>query len=142
MALALVLNHTSLKIAGAMLLPNLGGFANGYLVTKPNIENGWYATLRKPAYNPPNWLFGPAWTSIYSAMGYASYVVWKEGHRAVASGGEVSRELWIGSLAIYGIQVAVNHSWTPVFFGKHDLKSVTYNCCFKFCMRKTQLIIY
>lgn len=126
MALALVLNPTWLKIGGAVLLPNIGGFANGYFVTKPNIENGWYASLKKPAYNPPNWLFGPAWTSIYSAMGFASYLVWQEGHRAAA--GEASvvpRELWISSLVVYGVQVAVNHSWTPVFFGRHDLKSVS-----------------
>lgn len=128
MALALVLNNSTLQIAGAIILPNLGGIANGYLVSKPNIENGWYGTLKKPAYNPPNWVFAPAWTSIYAAMGYASYVVWQEGRRAAlaeATSSARSRDLWIGSLAVYGVQLAVNHSWTPVFFGRHDLKGVT-----------------
>lgn len=122
MALALVLNNNALKIGGAMILPNLGGFVNGYLVSKPNIDNGWYASLRKPAYNPPNWVFGPAWTSIYSAMGYASYLVWQEGRRAAEV---TSNNLWVASLAVYGVQLAVNHAWTPVFFGKHDLKGVS-----------------
>lgn len=123
MALAIVLNHSALKIGGAIILPNLGGFVNGYLVSKPNIENGWYATLKKPVYNPPNWVFGPAWTSIYSAMGYASYLVWKEGRQAAIE--STPSKLWVSSLAVYGLQLAVNHSWTPVFFGNHDLKGVS-----------------
>lgn len=124
MALALILNHNALKIAGAVILPHIGSLANGYLVTKPNIENGWYGSLKKPAYNPPDWVFGPAWTTIYTAMGYASYLVWQEGRRAAAVMATPQR-LLIGSLAVYGVQLAVNHSWTPVFFGQHDLKGVS-----------------
>lgn len=126
MALALVLNHSALKIGGAMILPNLGGFANGWLVTDPNIKNGWYASLNKPAYNPPNWVFGPVWTSLYSAMGYASYIVWQESRRAAAEATTTTcSNLYCSSLAVYGVHLVVNHAWTPVFFGRHDLKGVS-----------------
>lgn len=123
MALALILNHSALKIGGAVILPNFAEIAHHYLMTKPNIENGWYAALKKPPCDPPSWLIGPAWFSMYSVMGYASYVVWQEGQRAVA--GSTHRKLWYTSLAVYGVQWTVSNSWTPIFFGRHALKGVS-----------------
>jgi benzodiazapine receptor len=39
----------------------------------------WYAALRKPAWNPPAWIFGPVWTALYTIMAVAAWLVWKHG---------------------------------------------------------------
>jgi tryptophan-rich sensory protein len=75
---------------------------------------GWYATLAKPSWNPPSWLFGPVWTVLYVAMGVAAWRVWRAGRTPLppAQGPVVRR-----ALIAYGVQLALNASWTPVFFG-------------------------
>jgi benzodiazapine receptor len=64
----------------------------------------WYASLSKPAWNPPNWLFGPVWTTLYFAMGSAAWLV----ARTVRGR---------SALALFLTQLALNAAWTPVFFG-------------------------
>lgn len=65
------------QIAAAVILPNLGGWAGG-VITKKNIKS-WFEGLKHPSVRPPNYAFGPVWTALYSGMGYASYVVYKQG---------------------------------------------------------------
>jgi benzodiazapine receptor len=68
----------------------------------------WYATLKKPAFAPPNWLFGPAWTLLYVLMALAAWFVWKRGFDA--EGVKVA-------LALYLIQLVLNATWSALFFG-------------------------
>ena len=105
---------TVLQIIFAVLLPNIGGFVNGFL-TKGQIET-WYKTITLPTWRPPNWVFGPVWTFLYCSMGYASYLVWRDGN---GFGGEA-----LLPLIMYGIQLALNWAWTTIFFVKHELKWV------------------
>ena len=67
-----------------------------------------YKTLKKPSWQPPNWLFGPVWTALYAMMGVASWMVWQK------AGGAVP-------LSLYAVQLALNLAWTPLFFKKHQL---------------------
>lgn len=64
----------------------------------------WYKRLRKPSWNPPNWLFGPAWAVLYICIAIAGYLVWSEVGFGVA-------------MAVYGIQLVTNAAWSGLFFG-------------------------
>ena len=87
-------------IAVAILIPLVGGLLSGFFGMPKNRE--WYTKLSKPAWNPPSWVFGPAWTILYILMGIASYFVWMQGGRL--------------ALIVYAVQLLVNFAWTPVFF--------------------------
>jgi translocator protein len=69
----------------------------------------WYRTLKKPAFTPPDSLFGPVWTALYALMSISAYRVW----RAPPST-ERSR-----ALGLWGAQLAANAAWSPLFFGAH-----------------------
>jgi tryptophan-rich sensory protein len=71
--------------------------------------NGWYASLQKPSWNPPPWLFGPVWTLLYVMMAVAAWLVWREG------GWRVQRR----ALNVFILQWALNVLWTPLFFWRH-----------------------
>jgi tryptophan-rich sensory protein len=98
------------KLAAALALPLLAGLI-GSLFTVKAIPT-WYAALRKPAFNPPNWLFGPVWTLLYLLMGLALYRVWTSAAPAAKRR---------AALFSFFSQLAVNAIWTPVFFGLHQL---------------------
>lgn len=68
----------------------------------------WYATLDKPSFAPPNWLFGPAWTLLYTLMGIAASILYGERDNKT----DAKR-----ALTLYWVQLGVNAVWTPVFFG-------------------------
>ncbi|MCX7825429.1 MAG: tryptophan-rich sensory protein [Verrucomicrobiae bacterium] len=67
----------------------------------------WYARLRKPAWNPPNWVFGPVWTTLYIMMAVAAWRVWR-----LADNGARRK-----ALGLFLAQLALNAAWTPLFFG-------------------------
>ena len=72
----------------------------------------WYRALEKPAFNPPAWVFAPVWTTLYTLMGIAAYLLWrKRRHSRVAR----------IAIAWFILQLLLNAAWTPVFFGLHSL---------------------
>jgi len=86
-------------------VPLLSGFI-GSLATRPAIDS-WYARLVKPPFNPPDWLFGPAWTVLYILMGLAVYLVWSRGLDAPGVR---------PALAVFAVQLVLNATWSFVFF--------------------------
>lgn len=68
----------------------------------------WYVQLNKPFFTPPGWLFGPAWTLLYTLMAVSAYLVWRKGlqDRQVKT-----------ALGLFLAQLVLNGLWTPIFFG-------------------------
>ena len=78
----------------------------GSMLTRQAVP-GWYQELRRPAWTPPGWLFGPVWTCLYAMMAVAASIVWRRAGWPAAS----------TPLVLFTIQLALNAAWTPLFFG-------------------------
>jgi benzodiazapine receptor len=85
----------------------LAAGAIGSVFTRSAIPT-WYATLEKPFFSPPNWLFAPVWTLLYILMGVAAFLVWRKGLD--------NRQVRI-ALIVFLIQLMLNALWSVVFFG-------------------------
>ncbi|WGD29067.1 tryptophan-rich sensory protein [Ancylobacter sp. WKF20] len=85
----------------------LGVGAIGSLVTTPQIPT-WYAGLVKPAWNPPNWAFPIAWTTLYVLMAVALWRLWQ-----LHAPSPARRR----AILLWCLQLALNAAWSPVFFG-------------------------
>lgn len=71
----------------------------------------WYAGLAKPSWNPPNWIFGPVWSLLYTLMAVAAWRVWRRaGFRGAGQ-----------AMAAFGIQLVLNAAWSWLFFGRHRM---------------------
>jgi len=79
----------------------------GSIFTRQAIPT-WYATLEKPAFNPPSWLFAPVWTLLYIMMGIAAFLVWRKGLE--------NKQVRI-ALIIFLVQLVLNALWSVAFFG-------------------------
>jgi translocator protein len=93
-----------LTVIICIALPLIVGGVAG-IATSGNI-NAWYATLNKPVFNPPNYLFGPVWTILYILMGISLFMIWRS----------PSCDARNYALAIFGIQLILNFAWTFLFF--------------------------
>jgi translocator protein len=80
------------------------------LVVYPVVE-GWFATLQKPSWNPPNELFGPVWGVLFLLMAIAGWVVWKK----------VGIQNGKKPLSLFFIQMILNLSWSLTFFRFNSL---------------------
>ena len=76
----------------------------GSLWTTPKLQP-WYANLAKPAWTPPNWLFGPVWSALYLMMAIAAWLVWR-----TANGFTLPLKLFV-------FQLLLNVAWSGIFFG-------------------------
>jgi len=78
----------------------------GSFFTMDAIPN-WYASLLKPIFNPPNWIFGPVWTTLYILMGIALYLFW-------TTKAKISKKK---AYYFFFIQLVLNTFWSIIFFG-------------------------
>jgi translocator protein len=76
----------------------------GVLIGFANLPGEWYASLVKPAFNPPNWIFGPVWSVLYVLVGVAGGRIWQ---RAKTS----------NTMTLWFLQMILNFCWSPAFFG-------------------------
>lgn len=95
-----------LKLVISLVICQFAGFI-GSVFTTPSIPT-WYATLNKPFFTPPNWLFAPVWTTLFVLMGVSLFLVWRRSLE--------SREVKT-SIGIFIFQLILNTLWSIVFFG-------------------------
>jgi tryptophan-rich sensory protein len=93
-----------IKLVASLIL-TLGVGAIAGIFTSSAVT-GWYATLHKPSFNPPDWLFGPVWTVLYIIMGISLFMIWK-----IEPSKERNIALWV-----FMIQLIVNFCWSFIFF--------------------------
>ena len=96
----------TLKLVVSILVCQVAGVIGG-LFTASSV-NTWYATLNKPSFNPPNWLFSPVWITLYFLMGVALFLVWRQGLRT---------EGVKAAILVFGAQLVLNTLWSVLFFG-------------------------
>lgn len=96
----------SIKLIVSITICLFAGFLGSFF-TIPAIPT-WYATLTKPSFAPPNWLFFPVWTTLFLMMGISLYLVWRRG----LEGQPVKN-----ALVIFAVQLILNVLWSAAFFG-------------------------
>lgn len=95
-----------IKVVVSLVLCFTAAFIGSYF-TMPSIPT-WYASLNKPSFNPPNWIFGPVWTLLYTMMALSVALVWQKG-------GKISKPV-----SLFLIQLTLNVGWSIAFFGLHS----------------------
>lgn len=102
--------RTVTTLAVCLAIPVLVGALSG--LTTADSVGTWYQEIARPSFTPPSWVFGPVWTTLYVAMGFAAFLVW----RSDPGVREVRVALWA-----FAIQLALNGLWSPLFFGVKNL---------------------
>lgn len=90
------------KLITSIVICQLAGIIGAFFTT-PYIKT-WYAGLNKPSFNPPNWIFGPVWTTLFVLMGIALYLVWTNDKNTIQA------------RKIFALQLALNVLWSYLFF--------------------------
>ena len=98
--------RTWLGLAGWVALPFVAAWFGSRFTASE-----WYASLDRPSWAPPSWLFGPVWTALYLAMGIAAWLVWKDRGFARAR----------GALLLFLAQLLLNALWSWIFFGLREM---------------------
>lgn len=93
-------------LAGFILLSLSAGAIGSFFTV--SAMPAWYATLSKPSFSPPGWLFAPVWTALYLLMGISAYLVWQKGWD--------DNQVKI-ALSLFGVQLLLNLLWSVLFFG-------------------------
>lgn len=97
------------KLIIAIVISELAGII-GSVFTTPSVT-GWYAGIVKPTFNPPAWVFGPVWTTLFAFMGIAGFLVWRKG---------LAYKNVKVALGIFICQLVLNTLWSIIFFGLHS----------------------
>ena len=94
------------KLIVSLIICQLAGFV-GSLFTTPSIPT-WYASLVKPSFTPPNWVFSPVWISLFVLMGISLFLLWE---KTLHYPGVRTALFW------FAVQLGLNMLWSILFFG-------------------------
>lgn len=93
-----------LSLVSFLMLVLGGGTALGFL----SMPGDWYAALEKPSFNPPSWVFGPVWTTLYILIAIAGWRIWLNARDSLA-------------MKAWWAQLILNFAWSPAFFAAHQV---------------------
>jgi len=97
------------KLIVSLIIPiGIGSIAG---IFTSNAIPEWYATLNRPSFNPPSYLFGPVWTALYILMGISMFLIWNTPKTALRK----------KALTVFGIQLFFNFWWSILFFSFHTI---------------------
>lgn len=113
--LASLPNRRPIASLAVAILASLVVGASGSVFTAMGMES-WYPALQQPDVAPPDWVFGPVWTTLFVLMGTAAWLVW----RAVGGGRDRAAKL---ALAVFALQFLVNVAWSAAFFGLQSIEA-------------------
>lgn len=94
------------RLIAAVLVCELVGIIGSFFTVLA--ISGWYTTIQKPLFTPPNWVFAPVWTTLFLLMGISLYLVWEKG---------LEKKEAKMAVSIFGVQLALNIGWSFLFFG-------------------------
>ncbi len=97
------------KLALAIIICELAGVIGSFFTT-PSIAT-WYKTLVRPFLAPPNWVFGPVWTTLFLMMGISLFLVWEKDRKS-----KIAKI----ALSVFALQLVLNTLWSILFFGLHN----------------------
>jgi len=97
------------KLIVSIILPLGVGSIAGMFTAKAVPD--WYATLNQPSFNPPNWVFGQVWTTLYMIMGFSLFLIWKQDKSKARN----------VAISVFFIQLALNFAWSFIFFHFHKI---------------------
>lgn len=103
----------SLRLGISIAIPLMAGVI-GSIFTSESVST-WYQTIEKPSFSPPNWLFGPVWTTLYVLMGISLFLVCRATSTTTFIKDRRSRK--ISAFFAFGSQLILNMLWSFVFFG-------------------------
>ena len=98
-----------LKLIVSISIPLLIGFTSGFFTITG--VGSWYQTIQKPSWNPPGWVFGPVWTTLYVMMGIALFLIWKS---------SANKDVKQTAILLFSIQLILNFFWSFIFFNQQQ----------------------
>jgi translocator protein len=120
----------AIRLTLCILIPLIIGGISGYF-TSTSIAT-WYVTLNKPFFNPPNYLFGPVWTTLYILMGISFYLILKKAKS------EDLTKLY----AVFALQLTLNFLWSFIFFKYQNLGLALVEIVLMWCSILTMIFVF
>ncbi len=99
--------NNKIKLVISLIAPQVAGLI-GSVFTVTSVT-GWYSTIVRPDFAPPNWIFGPVWTTLFVLMGIALFLVWKKE--------DAQKKKVKLALQFFAVQLVLNTLWSIIFFG-------------------------
>lgn len=105
------------RLAFIILILQILAYMTSFFVTE-NAVSTWYQDLNKSPLNPPDIVFPIVWTILYTLIGVSLWKIWENRNHPAAK----------TTLALFGVQLFLNYTWSPIFFSMQNYTLAFYAC--------------